>query len=100
MLLWIKRLALLILLLIAFLVGIVFTSENNTPFALTILGFQLPQLSIGLWLSLSLFSGAIIGLLINYLSSLINRYSQVNKDKKIRRLEKELAALRVSGLKG
>jgi uncharacterized membrane protein YciS (DUF1049 family) len=47
-----------------------------------------------------LFVGAIMGLLICLLPLFFSRYSSINKDKKILKLEAELNKLRVSGVKG
>ncbi len=99
MLKWVKRLLLMALLLVAVVVGLVIALENTSPVSLMLLGYPLPELSLGVWVSLFLLAGALIGLLISFLPLLFVRYSNSNKDKKILRLQKELNALRVSGLK-
>jgi uncharacterized integral membrane protein len=88
------------LLTAALVAGMTFTSENSTPLALTLFGAQLPELSVGLWLVIALFIGAIVGLLISLLPLFFRRYANTSKDKKILKLETELNKLRVSGLKG
>lgn len=99
MLKWIKRLLLIVLFAVTVLMGVVFASENNAAVALILFGFQLPELSLGLWVLIAVLLGAIIGVLLSFLPLIFNRYTRSSKDKKINQLQKELAALRVSGLK-
>ncbi len=98
MLKWIKRLLAFLILVLAVVVGIVFTLQNSEPVSLIVFSVQLPKLSLGLWLTIALFGGAIIGLLISLLPILFSQRS--SRDKKIRQLQKELASLRISGIKG
>lgn len=97
---WIKRLLLLLLLVCAAIIGITFTSENSGSMPLVFLGYQLPTLTIGLWMVIALFLGAMIGLLLSFLPLLFSRHSVSSKNKKIQQLEKEIDALRVSAAKG
>lgn len=99
MLKWVKRLLLLILLVVAVFVGLVLTSENSSLVSLSVFGILLPELSIGLWVCMALLAGAVIGLLISFFPLAFSRYTHSSKDKKIHQLQKELTALRVSGLK-
>lgn len=100
MLKWIKRLLLIAVFAVTILIGVVFTSENNDAVAIILFGFQLPELSLGLWVLIAVLLGAVIGVLLSFLPLVFNRYTRSSKDKKIGQLQKELAALRVSGLKG
>ncbi len=100
MLKWIKRLILLILLLVAAFIGVVFASDNNLPVSLILFSVQLPEFTIGLWVLIALFLGALLGLLVSLLPLFLSRYSVLGRDKKIQQLKKELASLRISGLKG
>jgi putative membrane protein len=100
MLKWIKRLFILVLFLIAIFIGVVFASDNNTPSSIIVFGIQLPELTVGLWVLVGLLLGACIGLLVSLVPLFFSRYSSLGRDRKIRQLQKELSALRVSGLKG
>lgn len=96
---WIKRLTFLVLLIVAIIVGIVFTSENSQQLSLILLGYTLPELKLGLWLVLALLLGSVLGLLLSMLSLLIRGQSVNSKSRKIKRLEKELQQLRTASIK-
>jgi len=96
---WIKRLTFLVLLIIAIIIGIVFTSENSQQLSLVLLGYTLPELKLGLWLVLALLLGSVLGLLLSMLSLLIRGQSVNSKSRKIKRLEKELQQLRTASIK-
>lgn len=100
MLKWIKLLLLFTLLAVAVFVGMKVATENSASLSLMFFGVQLAELSVGLWMVIVLFVGAIMGLLISLLPLFFSRYSSINKDKKILKLEAELNKLRVSGVKG
>ncbi len=100
MLKWIKRLFLLILFLFALIIGITFTSENNSLVPLVFFGHQLPSLSMGLWMTIALFLGAIVGFLISFLPGLCNLRAGKYKDKRITQLESEVNRLRIASIKG
>ncbi len=96
---WIKRLIFLMLLIIAIIVGIVFTSENNQQLSLIFLGYPLPELKLGLWIVLSLLLGSVMGLLLSMLSLFVRGQSVNSKSRKIKRLEQELQQLRTASIK-
>lgn len=96
---WIKRLILLLLLIIAIVVGMVFTSENSQQLSLVFLGFTLPELTLGLWLVLTLLLGSILGLLLCTFSLFIRGQSVNSKNRQIKRLEQELQQLRTNSIK-
>lgn len=100
MLRWIRFLLLVILFIISVSAGMLFTSQNSLPVAVTFFGYDFPVLSAGLWLTMSLLVGAIIGFLLSFLPAIFLRSSTASKDRKIERLEKEVARLRLSALKG
>ncbi|MDP6190572.1 MAG: LapA family protein [Gammaproteobacteria bacterium] len=66
----IKIVLLAVLAVIALVIGILFSSRNNTPVALDILVYQLPPMSIALWILVSFTFGALLSGLIY---SLINQ---------------------------
>jgi putative membrane protein len=96
---WIKRLIVLLLLVVAIVVGIVFTSENSQQLSLVFLGYELPELRLGLWLLLTLLLGSILGLTLCTFSLLIRGQSVNAKNRHIKRLEQELQRLRSNGIK-
>jgi uncharacterized membrane protein YciS (DUF1049 family) len=96
---WIKRLIFLILLIIAIVMGMVFTSENNQQLSLVILGYTLPELTLGLWLVLTFLLGCILGLILCTVSLFIRGQSVNSKNRQIKRLEQELQQLRSSSIK-
>lgn len=96
---WIKRLIVLLLLMVAIVVGIVFTSENSQQLSLVFLGYELPELRLGLWLVLTLLLGSVVGLTLCTFSLLIRGQSVNAKNRQIKRLEQELQRLRSNGIK-
>ncbi len=96
---WLKRVSLIILFVVAFVLGVTFTSENNQPATLFFFGYPLPELQLGLWVLLSLFLGGFIGLFLSFLPWLWGKKSISVKERKIQQLEKELIHLRNSALK-
>ncbi len=96
---WIKRLILLLLLIIAIVVGMVFTSENSQQLSLVFLGYTLPELKLGLWLVLTLLLGSILGLILCTFSLFIRGQSVNAKNRQIKRLEQELQQLRTNSIK-
>ena len=97
---WLKRLLLIILFVSALVLGVVFTSENNTPVAIWLLGYQLPSLQLGLWLLLSLLLGSLVGLLLTMLPNLQHKQQLASRERKINALQKELNSLRTTAVKG
>ncbi len=55
-------------LLLLFVLGILFIARNQEPASVDFLLFQTPELSVGLWLLLSLTLGALLGVLISSFS--------------------------------
>jgi uncharacterized membrane protein YciS (DUF1049 family) len=96
---WLKRLTLLLLLIVAIVLGIVFTSENSQQLSLVFLGYVMPELTLGLWLVLTLLSGSILGLILCTFSLFIRGQSVNAKNRQIKRLEQELQQLRSNAIK-
>jgi putative membrane protein len=96
---WLKRLTLLLLLIVAIVLGIVFTSENSQQLSLVFLGYVMPELTLGLWLVLTLLLGSILGLILCTFSLFIRGQSVNAKNRQIKRLEQELQQLRSNAIK-
>jgi apolipoprotein N-acyltransferase len=96
---WLKRFFLCAILVFVCLFTLVFSVENSQVISPVFFGIPLASLSVGLWMTVSLLFGALVGLLISVLPVYLGRYSLLYKDKKIQRLEKELSILRLATLK-
>ena len=96
---WIKRLTFLLSLIVAIVVGMIFTSENSQQLSLVLLGYVLPELTLGLWLVLTLLLGSILGLILCTFSLFIRGQSVNAKNRQIKRLEQELQQLRSNAIK-
>jgi len=57
-------------LLLLFFIGILFVARNDESASVDFLLFQTPELSVGLWLLLSLAFGALLGVLLSSFSLL------------------------------
>ena len=97
---WIRLLLILTVLFLSVLDRMVFTSQNSLPLGVTLLGYSLPVLSSGLWLTMALLIGTLTGFILSFLPLFIFNRSTERKDRKIARLEQEVARLRLSALKG
>ena len=97
---WLKRLLLILFFVSAIVLGVVFTSENNTPVSIWLLGYELPSLQLGLWLLVSLLLGSLVGLVLTLLPHLHHKQQLASKERKINALQKELNSLRAAAVKG
>ena len=97
---WVKLVFWAILIIVAMILGYIFTSENASPVSLMLLGYSLVELKLGSWILIALFMGGLLGLLLSALPLLWGRHSFAAKDRKIRQLEKEINQLRASSVKG
>lgn len=59
----IKSLLLLVAVLLCLFLGLWFAQDNPDQVTVTLLGFPLPELSLGIWLVVTLFTGILLGLL-------------------------------------
>jgi hypothetical protein len=100
MLKWLKRLFLCAVLVFLCLSALVFSVENSQIISPVFFGVPLVSLSLGLWMTLSLFCGAVVGLLVSMFPVYMGKYSLLNKNKKIQGLEAELSVLRLAAQKG
>ena len=97
---WIRLILLVTVLIATVFVGMVFTSQNDTSISIVVFGYELPSVSVGLWLALSLLLGALIGWCLSLFPVLLFKRSHSAKDKKIQRLQTEINRLRMTGIKG
>ena len=96
MLKWLKRLLLFAVLVFLCLLALVFSVENSQIISPVFFGAPLASLSVGLWMTVSLSCGAVVGLLVSMFPAYMGKYSLINKNKKIQGLEAELSALRLA----
>ena len=97
--LWIMRIFYLALILITVVAGAYFASENGDMVSVTILGFSLPRLSLGLWLMLFFLLGGIVGVLISLIPFARVKYQVRSLNKKRSGHEKEIAKLKATPLR-
>lgn len=90
---WIKRIVILLFLLIVFLWGVLFTSENTTEVSLNLLMVEFPAASISVWIAASFVLGCLMGMLSSIL--LVGRLKVINfrTKRKLGDSEKKLSQL-------
>lgn len=96
---WITRLLKISLVLIALLLGILFTVDNAQQVSLTLFGFQLPSAKLGAWLLLAFVLGVTIGFLFSLWPYFAAKQKLLLQERQIKRSEKELNKLRAGALK-
>lgn len=84
------QVAFILMLLVAMVVAIV-AFQNTTPVTLTLLFFQLPDVSVSLLILASTAVGAVVMLIFSVSGWVRNRAALGQRDKTIARLETELA---------
>lgn len=91
---WIKGLLTLVTILLVFLWGILFASENVQPIALDLVIWQLPALRVSIWVVGGFAIGGILGLLmgLGMIARLKAQKLKVSRD--LARCQKELAGLK------
>ncbi len=90
---WMKRVVVLLLLLVVFLWGMLFASENTTEVSLNLLMIEFPAASISVWIAASFILGCLMGMLSSIL--LVWRLKVINLRAKMKlgRSEKQLSQL-------
>jgi len=96
---WRKIGILLIVVLTLRVAGMLFSSRNTEPYAIDLLLFQLPEISIALLILGSLLAGLVTGWLLSLSTYVRLKASQMRSDKALKAARKELDTLRISGLK-
>src|SRR5690554_5390638 len=93
------RLIFIAILLVALLFGFLFNLENPEPVSVTLLGINLPELALGLWLLAALLAGVLVGFALSVLPELMQKRSVSRLTKQNSALEKENQLLRSQALR-
>ncbi|WP_417596633.1 LapA family protein [Oceanospirillum sp.] len=96
---WLKSGILFVVVLTLLITGVLFSSRNTTPYAIDLLIFRLPEISISLLILGSLVIGLITGWLLSLTTFVRLKASQLRSEKALKTAQKELDTLRISGLK-
>ena len=91
---WIKRIVVVLFLIVVFLWGILFASENTTQVPLNLLLVEVPAASISVWLVASFALGGLVGILISLVLVTRLKIAHLSVRKKLSRSEEELSRLR------
>lgn len=97
--LFLKKLLLVVVFFCFIAFGLVFASDNQELAELTLLGYPLPSVSVGLTVMLVLLLGIILGWLLSRISYFFIRRAVVKKDHIIAKQTEELKALRIAPLR-
>lgn len=96
---WLKSGILFAVVLTLLITGILFSSRNTTPYAVDLLVFQLPEISIALLILGSLVTGLVAGWFLSLSTYVRVKAAQMRSEKALKVAQKELDTLRISGLK-
>lgn len=88
---WLKRVLVVLWLLAVLVFGAWFLQENTAEAQLSLFGFLMPVVSLGLIVSLALLSGLLLGLLVSFIS--FEPRLLICK-RELKKVKKELASLR------
>lgn len=94
-----KRWAKILLIILAFILGIWFALENAQAVPVSLLGLSLPSLSLGVWLLLFTGLGVLLGMAVSLLPVMGLRRKLRAKERQLARCEKELKQLRLQPLR-
>lgn len=92
---WLK----IALLVLAFLLGLWFALENAQAVPVTLMGLNLPSLSLGVWLLIFTALGTLLGIVVSLFSVLRLRRQLRAKERQLTRCEKELKQLRLQPIR-
>lgn len=90
----IKRLLILLVLLCGVVLGVWFSAENAQPLSVTALGFAMPELPVGLWLTGVFLLGTGLGYAVSVISTLKLKNHNMSLSRKLKRRDRELEKLR------
>ncbi len=90
----IKRLIILLVLLCGIVLGVWFSAENAQPLSVTALGFPMPELPVGIWLTGVFLLGTGLGYVISVISTLKLKNHNLSLSRKLKRRDRELEKLR------
>ncbi len=91
---WVKRILMILVLLMVFAWGLLFTTENTAQAPLSLVFVTLPEASISIWVAAGFVSGGLIGLLICILLVTRVKATLVSIKRQLRQSEQELSKLR------
>ncbi|MGD8177302.1 LapA family protein [Marinimicrobium sp. ARAG 43.8] len=92
---WMK----IIVLILAFVLGLWFALENAQAVPVTLLGIALPTLSLGVWLLVFAVCGALLGMAVALMPVMSLRRQLKTRDRQLARCEKELKQLRLQPIR-
>ena len=81
------------------ILGMVVNADNSQIVNPRLLGIQLPEASLGLWLFLAMLVGGILGFVVSLVSTLKTHGQKTRLSRKLKHCEQELGRLRTSGLR-
>ncbi len=88
---WIKRILVLVILLVVFVWGLMFTSENTQQTPLNLVFTTLPEMSISVWVVAGFVVGGILGLSFSLLLLGQLKARQLSLNRQLTRCQQELA---------
>jgi len=92
---WLKMLFIITWLLLVLVLTAWIAYENQQKFNLTLLGFELPELTFGIYLSITFVTGAFIGWFGTWIVSRIKLFSG---KRELKKTKKEIEKLRTAHL--
>lgn len=96
---FIKHLVVLTLFVITVLAGLWFAMENTDPVRVSLWGYHVEALSLGVLLPLALFAGLLLGVMVSLLPWLHLRGRLLRSERKREKQGEELKQLRLAGVK-
>ena len=96
----VKRWIGLLLLLICVLIGIWVVQDNPQEVPVTLLGFSLRQLPLGIWLLAAVLVGSVLSYIVSLLGSLRQRAQARRLQRQLGLAEVEIKRLESTALKG
>lgn len=88
---WIKRLMLILWLLIVCIIGSWLVTQNDQPLSISVLIFNLPELTAGLYMCLIFAAGVGVGFITSFIST---QGKLLVRKRALKRAEKEVSNLK------
>ncbi len=92
--LWVKRIVLILLVVFLVMLGIWFSADNTQGVRVILLGFDMPEMTLGVVIALALTFGVLLGFLASIFPIINLRARQLRLQRKLLAAEKELERLR------
>ena len=96
---WLRKLLMIVVLILGLVLGVWLSTENTQLITVSLLGFLMPPVSVGLLICGLLLVGALLGFLVSMISGLKVRNEKLSLRRQLSRCEKELDRLRKSSVK-